>query len=106
MNRQKNVEIRGIFLIVCILFGAFLLIPMLMILQKSFVGNEGFTLEFYKNILGGEFLKIFINSVGIAMASAVITTVLAFILAYSIHFTNIPAPAKKGIHLLAVMPML
>lgn len=91
---------------VCILFGAFLLIPMLMILQKSFVGNEGFTLDFYKNILGGAFLKIFINSVGIAMASAVITTVLAFILAYSIHFTNIPAPAKKGIHLLAVMPML
>ena len=70
------------------------------------MGNEGFTLEFYKNILGGEFLKIFINSVGIAMASAVITTILAFILAYSIHFTNIPAPAKKGIHLLAVMPML
>ena len=97
MNRPKNVEIRGIFFMICILFGAFLLIPMLMILQKSFIGNEGFTLKFYKNVLGGAFLKIFANSVGIAMASAVITTVLAFILAYSIHFTNIPAVAKKGI---------
>ena len=106
MNRQKNVEVRGIFLMVCILFGAFLLIPMLMILQKSFMGNEGFTLTFYKSILNGAFLKIFINSVGIAMLSAIITTILAFILAYSIHFTNIPTPAKKGIHLLAVMPML
>lgn len=106
MNRQKNVEIKGIFSMICILFGAFLLIPMIMILQKSFMGNEGFTLEFYKDILGADFLKIFINSVGIAMASAVITTMLAFVLAYSIHFTNIPAPAKKGIHLLAVMPML
>ena len=104
MNRQKNVEIKGIFSMICILFGAFLLIPMIMILQKSFMGNEGFTLEFYKDILGADFLKIFINSVGIAMASAVITTMLAFVLAYSIHFTNIPAPAKKGIHLLAVMP--
>lgn len=107
MNRQKNVEIRGIFLMVCLLFGAFLLVPMFMILQKSFMGNEGFTLEFYRNILGGKaFLKIFVNSVGIAMASAIVTTVLAFILAYSIHFTNLPSVAKKGIHLLAVMPML
>lgn len=71
MNRQKNVEIKGIFSMICILFGAFLLIPMIMILQKSFMGNEGFTLEFYKDILGADFLKIFINSVGIAMASAV-----------------------------------
>ena len=85
MNRQKNVEIKGIFSMICILFGAFLLIPMIMILQKSFMGNEGFTLEFYKDILGADFLKIFINSVGIAMASAVITTMLAFVLAYSIH---------------------
>lgn len=107
MNRQKNVEIKGIFLLVCVLFGAFLLIPMFMILQKSLIGNEGFTLEFYKNILAGKaFLKIFANSVGIAMASAIVTTILAFILAYSIHFTNLPSVAKKGIHLLAVMPML
>lgn len=107
MRQQANKEIKGIFAIICILFAAFLLIPMIFIVGKSVVGNEGFTLEFYKAVFGGrEFAGIFGRSVGIAMASAVITTVLAFILAYSIHFTNIHPFAKKGIYKLAVMPML
>ena len=107
MRQQANKEIKGIFAIICILFAAFLLIPMIFIIGKSVVGNEGFTLEFYKSVFGGrEFAGIFGRSVGIAMASAVVTTVLAFILAYSIHFTNIHPFAKKGIYKLAVMPML
>lgn len=106
MKRQRNIEIKEIFLVTCLLFGVFLLIPMLRILQKSFAGNQGITLEFYKNILVGDFLKIFVNSIGIAMVSALITTVFAFILAYSIHFTNLPSSIKKGIHVLTVMPML
>lgn len=107
MKKQKNVEIKVIFAAVCLLFVLFLLIPMIMILGKSLIGKSGFTLEFYKNI----FLKknigsIFLNSVAIAMGSALITTVLAFILAYSIHFTNIPSGIKKVIRALAVLPML
>lgn len=107
MEKTKNIEIKVIFTAVCLLFAAFLLVPMVMILGKSFIGKSGFTLEFYANMFQGKnFAGIFLNSVGIAMLSAVVTTVLAFILAYSIHFTNIPPVFKKVIRGLAVMPML
>lgn len=107
MKKQKNIEIKVIFIAVCLLFAVFLLVPMLMILGKSFLGKSGVTLEFYINMFQGKnFGTIFLNSVGIAMLSAVITTILAFILAYSIHFTNIPKVIKKIIKGMAVMPML
>ena len=107
MKKQKNIEIKAIFIMVCLLFLIFLFVPMVMILGKSFVGKSGITLEFYRNIfLEKDFGMIFLKSVGVAILSAVITTFLAFILAYSIHFTNIPAVFKKAIHMLAVLPML
>lgn len=107
MVKQKNIEIKVIFAAVCLLFGIFLIVPISMILGKSFIGESGFTLEFYRNVFQGrDFGKIFATSVGIAMLSAVITTILAFILAYSVHFTNIHKALKKIIKALAVMPML
>lgn len=107
MVKQKNIEIKVIFAAVCLLFGIFLIVPISMILGKSFIGESGFTLEFYRNVFQGrDFGKIFATSVGIAMLSAVITTILSFILAYSIHFTNIHKALKKIIKALAVMPML
>lgn len=107
MRQQTNREIKGIFVAVCVLFAAFLLIPMIFITGKSFIGNSGLTFEYYRSVFGGrEFAEIFVRSVGIAMVSALVTTMLAFILAYSIHFTNIHPFLKKGIYRLAVMPML
>lgn len=107
MKKQKNIEIKMIFIAVCLLFAAFLLVPMVMILEKAFFGKSGFTLAYFVHVFQGiEFGKIFLRSVGIAMLSAVITTVLAFILSYSIHFTNIHPMGKKVIRALAVMPML
>ncbi len=107
MKKEKNIEIKVVFTAVCILFAVFLLLPMVMILGKSFIGKSGFTLEFYINMFQSKnFGKAFLNSVGISTLSAVVTTVLAFILAYSIHFTNIHPVIKKIIRGLAVMPML
>lgn len=107
MSRQKNIEIKVIFGTICLLFAIFLVLPMVMILGKSFFGASGFTLEFYQNIFQGRnFGTIFRNSVAIAMLSALITTALAFVLAYSIHFTNLPPIVKKVIRSLSVMPML
>ena len=107
MKKQKNVEIKVIFIAVCLLFASFLLIPMIMILGKAFLGKTGFTFSYFVDVFQSrDFGKIFIQSVGIAILSAVITTILAFILAYSIHFTNINPRAKKIIRALAVMPML
>ncbi len=107
MNKKKNIEIKAIFTAICLLFIAFLVIPMVMILAKSFIGDEGFSLEFYRNIfIGRNFGKIILQSIGIAILSAVIATLLAFVLAYSRHFTNLPKWMKKVISSLAVLPML
>lgn len=105
--RKKDVETKAIFIMVCVLFAFFLLVPMWMILQKSFLGKEGFTLEFYQNILlRDNFIDVLKNSFGISLLSAGVTTLLAFILAYSVHFTNIPKWMKRMIEKLAVLPML
>lgn len=105
--RKKDIETKAIFIMVCILFAFFLLLPMWMILQKSFVGKEGFTLEFYWNILlRDNFIDVLKNSFGISLLSAGLTTILAFILAYSVHFTNVPKWMKGMVGKLAVLPML
>lgn len=107
MRKDKNIEIKGIFLIVTVLFLAFLFLPMIVILAKSFIGKEGFSLNYYINVFHErDFGIVFLRSVGIAFLSACITTVLAFILAYSIHFTNINKSFKGFIKIMAVMPML
>lgn len=104
---KKNKEIKRIYIVEIALFLAFMIMPMLTILMKSFMGKEGFTLEFYHNIIaGGKLKEAFINSSWISLAAAIITTFLAFILAYSIHFTNIPSKMKYIIQKLAVLPML
>lgn len=107
MKKQKNLEIKIIFAVICLLFVLFLVFPMAMILGKSFIGKSGMTLEYYANIFfGRNFGMIFLRSVLIAMLSALITTTMAFILAYGIHFTNLPGWLKKVIRTLAVVPML
>lgn len=107
MKERKNIEIKVIFTGVLILFACFLLVPMITILAKSFFGQSGFTLEYYKNIFQKQqFGATFLRSIGIAMVSAVITTVLAFLLAYTVWFTNVWKGVKKSIRILAVAPML
>lgn len=106
-KKQGLVEIKVIFAVVCILFAVFLVVPMLIILQQSFIGKNGVTLEFYRNIFTSRnFGTAFLNSISISMLAAVLTTLAAFVLAYTIHFTNTPDRLKKMIHDAAVLPML
>ena len=105
--RTKNKEIKGIFLIVVLLFAMFLIYPVVRLLLKSFVGNDGITLEFYRSVLSGKgFLKALGNSFKVAGASALITTTISFFLAYTIHYTNVPEFVKKVIKAVAALPML
>lgn len=63
-------------------------------------------MEFYHSVLTQKgFLKALGNSFLIAGVSALLTTGLAFFLAYTIHYTNINAKFKKGIEKAAVLPM-
>lgn len=88
------------------LFALFLVYPTVRLLLKSILSENGMTMEFYHSVLTQKgFLKALGNSFLIAGVSALLTTGLAFFLAYTIHYTNINAKYKKGIEKAAVLPM-
>ena len=88
------------------LFALFLVYPTVRLLLKSIFSENGMTMEFYHSVLTQKgFLKALGNSFLIAGVSALLTTGLAFFLAYTIHYTNINAKFKEGIEKAAVLPM-
>ena len=105
---RKNREIKLIFVLLAVFFAGFLAVPMLSVVVKSFTGDgSGISLAHYAEILTGRgFLRAMGNSLLISVCSALITTVLAFILAYTIHYTNLGKRYKGFICRAAVLPML
>ena len=89
--RRKNWELKGIFWIITLLFVGFLAAPILLLLGKSLVGEGGFTWEFYASVVTREgFLTALGNSFAVAAASAMAATVIAFLMAYAVHYTGLP----------------
>ena len=103
----KEKEIKVIYILVLAIFGIFLAIPIVRLLAESFMGDGGFGISHYVDVLTGKgFVTALGNSVVVSVCSALIATVLAFILAYSIQYTNLPGKFKQLIRMLAVLPML
>ena len=74
MSRKKELEIKGIFVLVVLVFLIFLLVPLARLFLKSFVGDTGLTPDFYGEVLTGRgFLRAFGNSLVISSVSAVVT---------------------------------
>lgn len=106
-SHQRPKEITLIYALLAILFIFFLVLPLLNVLVQSFLTPTGATLENYSSTLSSKgFGQAFLNSIVIATSSAVIATVFAFFLAYTIHYTNVPERFKKGVSLFAIFPML
>ncbi len=105
---QKKISMQHIILIFTfVLFVLFLFLPMLMILIKSFSSDGSITLEHYIKLFKQDgILKSFGNSVLASSFSGIITTVLAFIPAYAINYTNIKKGFKRCIAALVMLPML
>ncbi len=107
MSKHKISPQKIILVFTCILFGFFLLLPMVTILCKSFYEDGNATLEFYGRLFSnGSIFKAFGNSILVSSLSGIITTVLAFIPAYAINYTNINRKLKKMILTLVMLPML
>lgn len=107
MIKTKERELKQIYAMVVIVFLVFLLIPIVLLLGKSFEGGGGVSFEHYADVAGGKgFAAAFGRSIFVSCVSAVLTTALAFVLAYTIHYTNVPGGLKKFIRLAAVVPML
>ena len=107
MRARKELEIKGIYLAVTLLFLVFLLIPLCRLFFKSFENGGGLTLNNYREVLTGRgFLAAFGNSVRISVCCGLLSTLLAFLLAYTIHYSNLPGAFKRFIRRAAVIPML
>ncbi len=104
MEKQK--ELKAIFIAIIVIFAAFLAAPFIEIIYQSIsvggsIGMGNFSAIFDEK----NFATAFTNSIAIASSSALLSTVFAFILAYTIHYTNLNSRFKKLIQVLAIAPM-
>ena len=105
---MRNKQINTVYLAILLFFAAFIIIPAVVIFTNAFNSSNG-SLSFaaFQAVFSGNSLKTaFFNSCKVSVLSALITTVLAFVLAYTENFTNLPGPFKKILRTLAVFPML
>ena len=89
-------------------FLAFLAVPMVQVIVKSLTQDTaGIGLENYREVLTSKgFMQAVGNSFLVAGCSALVTTLLAFVLAYTVHYTNLGRRYKDLIAKAAVLPML
>lgn len=105
MNRTCG-ELKFCFAVVCLIFIVFLGIPLANLAWKSLSGEAGMGLYNYTAALADEsFITAFKNSFVIAGTEAVITTMIAFLLAYGLHMTRIHNKLKEVLQLIIMMPM-
>ncbi|HJF32526.1 MAG TPA: ABC transporter permease subunit [Sporosarcina psychrophila] len=98
---------RVIYIPIILLFVAFLVVPLGMLFVRSFETSEGFNFSNYLSALSNkELIESIGNSIKISSLTAVITTVLAFILAYAVNCTRIYRPIKSAIKMGILIPML
>lgn len=109
VKNMPNIKpaIRVIFIAISLFFIAFLVAPLGILFFRSFETAEGFKLTNYLSVLSNkELMESFGNSIKISSLTAVITTVLAFTLAYAINCTRIYKPLKVAIKVGILLPML
>jgi iron(III) transport system permease protein len=100
-------EMRIIFIPIVLLFVIFLILPLTVLFIRSFETGQGYSVSNYLTILADQEIRESIgNSMKVSGVTAMITTVLAFILAYSIHCTRIYRPLKSIIRTGILIPML
>ena len=69
--------------------------------------NGVYTLSVYQSVFTGhKFGQALRNSFEIAALSAAVATLIAFVLAYTCYYTNLPAKGKSIIRIAAMFPCL
>lgn len=104
---KTNFELKVIYWFVIVLFIGFLVFPIGSLFIQSFQSQGSFTLSNYIQVIGqNNFLTALQNSFLVSGLSALITTLLAFMMAYAINYTNIPVVMKKLMKNITMLPML
>lgn len=107
MRNANQRELKGMYGILFLLFLFFLFLPIGRLLYGSFVYEDSISLQNYTTMLSdGRFITALKNSFTVSSFSAFLSTIMAFLLAYTLHYTNIARRSKKFIRSIAVLPML
>lgn len=107
MKLSNSPLVKAIWLFVAVLFVMFMFMPLVKLLALSLNVGDALGLENYTSILSSDgFLQTMKNSFFVATMSALSATFLGFILAYTVHWTNLPKSFKQFIKLAALFPML
>lgn len=107
MKLSNSPLVKAIWLFVAVLFVMFMFVPLVKLLALSLNVGDTLGLENYTSILSSDgFLQTMQNSFFVATMSALSATFLGFILAYTVHWTNLPKGFKQFIKLAALFPML
>ena len=104
---MRNKQINTVYAVVLLFFTLFIVLPAFFIFKNAFSVPGGLSLVHFRDVfVQGKLAQAFWNSTKVSAVSAVITTFLAFILAYTENFTNLPSALKKLLRTCAVFPML
>lgn len=107
MDIKKNRELKVIFAALCVLFAAFLAVPMVRLLIQSVYEDSTVSLANYAEVFAGKgFMQALGNSFLVAGSSALLTTCIAFFLSYTVNYTGVGRRYKGLIQKVAVLPML
>ncbi|WP_286923941.1 MULTISPECIES: ABC transporter permease subunit [Lysinibacillus] len=104
---KTNKMMKIIFLPILLFFLFFLIVPLLYMFWQSIKIGNIITIQNYLDALKNiEIRRSFFNSFKVSFAASVFTTILAFLLAYAIHFTTMHRHTKKLVHIGITLPML
>lgn len=104
---KTNKVMKLIFLPILLFFLFFLIVPLLYMFWQSFkIGNVVTTQNYIEALRNIEIREAFTNSFKVSFVASVITTILAFWLAYAVHFTTMHRHTKKLVQIGITLPML
>lgn len=106
MIRTTNM-MRLIAIPIIVFFLFLLIIPLGYVAFKSFQQDGQMTINIYLDLLKeASFQTAFLNSMTVSLCAATITTVIAFTLAYAVHFTRMKGWIRKTVQIGIMLPML
>ena len=84
-----------------------LVYPLINSFMVAFLEDGHFTLQHFQNVFqAGNIGQVFKNSLVIALSSALLSVVIAFLMAFGVNFTNMSPGLKRALSLLIMIPML
>ena len=105
LNRRPEAQV--VFGAIAVFFIAFLAAPLLALLGNSFHTGQGMGIANYMQVLGDKSIgRAIANSIHVSVIAALLTTILAFSLAYAVNCTNMNKRLKRLITIGISIPML